>query len=426
MNYKKINKNILILEQKYTKINKRFWELNILKSKEYQYLQEDKNELKKIWLEYIIIFDNLKNLLRFSRYRKYIFFLDYNKIVLNKYLIHLYFKILSDLIIHFWKHEDFIRLFLEENFKKDYWYYAKYIYKIRFINIFNVPKIFLQVLKSKMDSKIFEKIKEIPEIKYNIKTQTDYLNIFYYVKNRFYKIIYVLSKNIWYLISHTKFSNREVWFITKENIDKYLEKARPWDIFLSRENWWASNISIPWFWKHMSMYIWTWDFLLKNFDLKSQNINKAAYYIIEATWKWVNIVDIYNFVHKNDYLWVYRTVFTNNKIKRVIEKSLKNLWKWYDFIFNYYSEKRLVCSSLILKSYAKENEDDEWIDIELEQIWLALTYPPNNFALKANYDKNIEAIFFIDSEEKTQTNFIWTRDDLLKSYKRPKYSIFLK
>lgn len=61
---------------------------------------------------------------------------------------------------------------------------------------------------------------------------------------------------------------------------------------------------------------------------------------------------------------------------------MNNLWKSYDFIFNYHSDKRFVCSALILKSYAKENEKDEGIDIELEKISIWIAYPPNNFIKK--------------------------------------------
>ncbi len=432
MHYKKIYKKIPSIEKEYDNLKKDLEKHSLLKSKKNQYFKEDKEEFKKIWKRYISFFDKLKKLLKASWYRKFFFLINYNKLVLRKYLAHFYFKAILDLLKNFWKHEVYIRVFLDENFIKDYWFYAKYIYLSRYINIINTPKIFITPFKRYIDKDIYKLLDNLKELEFKNTINADYNNLFFYIKHRVDKFIFIISKYVWYFIAHTRFSTRKNWLIKKKNIDKYLEIAKPWDIFLSRGNWNATNISIPGFWKHMSMYLWTWKYLKENFKLKIlDDLNDNYNYIIEANWDWIEIVNIYDFVKHNDYLWVSRTNFKKEKIHRSIKSALSHFWKWYDFIFNFYSDKRLVCSALVLKSYAKENNKDEWIDIELEKIGISLIYPPNNFIKKIieeSLKKNpsIEWVFFIDSLEKTWENFISNIYELLKSWKRSKLSIFLK
>ncbi len=432
MHYKKIYKQIDYLNNEYERLKHKLLKQDILESKKWCYLRKDKEEFKLFWEEYIIFLDKLQFLLKKSSYRTFFFIINYNKLAIRKYLVSFYYQVILDLIDIFWKNEDFLRVFLDENFKKDYWYYAKYIYKPRYINILNTPKNFIEAFENRIDKDVYKLIWKLNNFDWEKRLYIDYNNIFYYIKYRVDKLIFLISKKIWHLIAHLKFTSRENWLIKKENIKNYLEIAKPWDIFLSRWNWHASNISIPGFWKHMSMYLWTWKYLKKNFNLDFlEELEEKTHYVIEATWDWVNIVKLYDFSSQIDYLWVFRTTFKKEKIQRSINNSLNNIWKSYDYIFNYYSDKRLVCSSLILKSYAKEKKHDEWISIELEEIWISLTYPPNNLIKKINEDfkddkKEVEAIFFIDSYEKTWENFISTTWKLLKSWDRPKLSVFLK
>jgi hypothetical protein len=325
-----------------------------------------------------------------------------------------------------------MRVFLDENFIKDYWVYAKYIYKPKYINIYNTPVVFIEPFKSHIDKDIFKLLYEFKEVEWVKRMWSDYTNLFYWVKHRVNKLLFLVIRFIWNLISHTRFTNRKYGLIKNENLKKYLEIAKPGDILLTRWNWNASNISIPGFWKHMSMYIWNWKYLKNNFKWDCfDDLKDDLNYIIEATSLWVNIINIHDLVEHNDYLWVFRSNFSKDKINRSIKTALSNVWKGYDFIFNYYSDKKLVCSALVLKSYAKENQKDEWIDIELEKISIWIAYPPNNLIKKVieeaeKHNPELEWIFFIDSIEKTWANFVSTIPELFESWKRSRFSIFLK
>ena len=431
MNKIKILKEIKILENDFKKLNKKLNNHNLIKSQLHKYLICDKESFNKLWKEYISFFNRLKKLIRKTRYRKIFIFISYDKLVLRRYILIFYYNSIIVTLKSFWKHEKFLRTFLDENFLKDYWIYAKYIYRPSFINLINTPAIFIKPFKTFINPKIFKLI-YVKKINTNNRIIVDYNNIFYYIKYRIDKLIFILSKKIGFYISNTRFTTRNKWFITKKNLNSYLKIAKPWDILLTRKNRNASNASIPWFWKHMSMYIWNGKFLKKNFDYKFiKKLNDKKDYIIEATWKWIKLEEIQKLVLHNDYLWVSRTNFKKEKILRSIKNSLWHVWKSYDHIFNFYSDNNLVCTELILKSYAKEFKKDEWIEIDLESIWISLTYPPNKFIQKM-YKENkkwkdsvVFPIFFIDSIKKTWENFVSSKKELLKSGKRSKFTFFL-
>ena len=425
----KILKEIKILETEYKNLNKEFKNHKILKSNLNKYLKEDKDSFKILWLKYIDFFSRLQKLIKLSKYRRFYFFVNYHKLILRKYVLVFYFNSIIDIEKIFWKHEEFIRVFLWENFKKNYEHFAKYIYRPNFINIINTPNIFIKAFTKFIKPSLYKILdsKKL-DIKNNNRLKTDRKNLFFYIKHRVDKILFIISKNVWYIISKTKFTTRKKWLITDKNIDIYLKIAKPWDIFLTRWNWNASNLSIPGFWKHMSMYLWKWSFLKENFDYKFINkLDNKTHYIIEATWKWIEIVELKHLSSTNDYLWVSRTKFKKDKIFRVLNNSFKHIWKWYDHRFDYYSDSSLVCTELIMKSYTKEFVWDVGIDIKLENIWVSLTYPPNNFVdLLVDWKEGVEPIFFIDSFEKKWENFISTTDKFLKSRKRSRFSLFLK
>lgn len=189
----------------------------------------------------------------------------------------------------------------------------------------------------------------------------------------------------------------------------------------------------------MSMYLWTWEYLknifLQKFNKKSEkkiikfieNLENNKHYIIEATWDWVKIKTIEDFIFNNDYLWVSRTIFSKQKITKVLEKAISYFWIPYDYAFNFYSNTNVVCSELILKSYAKENKEDEWLKLKLKKGRLILTYPPNNLVEEIFKKKSdLKFIFFIDSIDKTWENFISIKQDFRESWKRSRFSFLLK
>ncbi len=430
MKPKKIFQEILFLEKQKKDFLKGLSHQKILQSQAYNYTHEEKLEFLSFWGENIYFFKQLITTIKKIHYRSYLFFIDYNKLVLKRYLIIVYFNLLADILDIFWVHEEYIRTLLDEEFKYSYWKMAHFLYKPYYLSLLNIPSTLLKIKKYKIKKKyqvLLAAEKNI--IGNNKRIITDYKNIYFYIKRRVLKILFFTSKHLGHIIAKTKFTSRKHWLISHKNLSKYLKIASHWDILLSRGNWNASNITIPWFWKHMSLYLGNGKYLKKHFCAQYDFVNTLAdseHYIIEATWAWVKIVDIKEFAARNDYLAASRTKFTKEKILASIKTALSYYGAWYDHLFNFYSDKAVVCSELVLKSYSQRNQKDEWLDLHLEKIWLSLTYPPNNFINEIFHkDSQLQPILFIDSIEKTHKNFVAPLSHLKYSWKRSRFSFLL-
>ncbi len=422
-----IEQRIKSIEKNINKNLKKIEKISILKSDKNNYKKDDKEDFLLLWLETIKIFDSLKKLIKKYKYKKYIFFYNYNKLVISRYLAYVYYNYLVEINKIFWWHHKYLYQVLEEKYSKNYFKYMKYIYRLKFINLINTPNVFFYPFKIKINKKLYKYI-DINAVWVDIQKRVmhDSKHFRYYINNKSKNKIFKICEVIWVLLSRIRFSTRTKWLISKKNLKKYLEISKPWDILLTRWNWNATNIPIPWFWKHMSLFLWKWEYLSKNFDkYLNKKINPKKYYIIESTSDWILVKDIDKLIKHNDYLWVFRTNFSTKKTKQVIRNALKEQWKWYDYWLNYYSNENMVCSELVLKSYQKQNKKDEWIEIVLKSIWTSLSFPPNNFfkILKKN---KIDTIFFIDSVEKTWKNFINSNNELLKSQFRFRFTFLNK
>ncbi len=435
MNDNKIIKSIKFLENQSVQLKSELVWQSILSYKNFEYSEKEKKDFLWLWKKYITFFNKTKKLILRTKHKRLYVFINLNKYVLKRHLIIFYYNSLIEFIEILWLHESYIRQLLEDNFRQDISYFSKFVYNSTNIQIVNIHPIFISFIVSSLDTNVKKFIKDkIIETKSSSKRiQIDSNNIYFIVKKNIYQKLFKISKILWTKIAETRFSKRINGLIKKENIEKYLQEARPGDILLTRWNWNATNISIPWFWKHMSLYLWTWEYLINTFPelCKKEDFEKNHHYIIESTWKWVQTREIFNLISHNDYLWVVRTKFQQEKIQRSLGKALLMRGVWYDFLFNFYSDKNVVCSELVLKSYAKEFKEDVWIPIQLEQISFWLTFPPHNLikVLKDEEKKenpSLAPFFFIDSREKTQENFISTNEEFLKTLSRPKYSFFLK
>ena len=430
---RKYLKKIKIHEKNYEHLKQKLKNHSILQTQDDHYLKTDKEDFLLLWKEFFELFDSLQNDIKKLKIRKYFLAYNYNNYVLKKYYLVFYFNIIMEIEAIFSEHDTFIRNLLADNYEKDFWYYSKYIYKPRCVAVINTPNIFLKAFEDKL-SKDVNKLLEpwVIEVHNDIRLTADYNNLFFYFRYRYDKVMYYIIKKVWWVIAVTKFSRREKWYITQENLDVYLKVAKPWDIFLTRGNWNASNIWIPGFWKHMSMYIGTGKYLKKHHSHKhTSELKDNVQYIIEATGEGIKIVELDHIITKNDYLGISRTTFKKEKIERAIQNSFQYIWRNYDFIFNFYSDKNMVCSELIMKSYAKEYETDEGIEISLEHVWSWLVFPPNNFinlVFSESQKKHptVKPFFFIDSKEKTGENFLATYEDLLESRKRARFSFGLE
>gem|GEM_PF-1956308 len=92
MKYIKILKEVLKLEKEKENLFKKLENHSLIKLETNFFTTEDKNSFLKLWKEYIIFFENLQKLINKSEYRIFFVITDYNKLVIRKYLLILYFN----------------------------------------------------------------------------------------------------------------------------------------------------------------------------------------------------------------------------------------------------------------------------------------------------------------------------------------------
>lgn len=397
------------------------------------YTKSDKERIARIWNDILRPFWVLKWILRALYWRSFLAFGSKNSFVVKYATIVTYYNMLYQLRVSFWSHEEFLRQYLDDTFKENYSTLARYMYHVRFYSILIFPYEFFLSLKDQVDISLIPLFLRKEKIQGTFQewTSLGYINIWYYLRYRMSLLLSWVSKHGWRLMMHIRISKRKNGFISIENIEKILLKMQPWDILLTRQNWAATNLNIPGFWKHMAMYIWTGKYLKENHQSSDiHHLKDDVHYIIEAVGLWVQIVSFESLCYHNDYLWVVRPIFTSKKIINAIQKTVELVGRGYDYSFNYYSDVHYVCSTLVTKAYLPESIDAEGIHITLTRIATGITYPPNDLVKKMNIEfwtsmNQLDFVWFIDSSEKLGTNFLADRTAFLQSAFRPKLSFFL-
>jgi hypothetical protein len=334
----------------------------------------------------------------------------------------------------FGPHEEFLRQYLDDTFTENYSTLARYMYHIRFYSVLLYPYEFFLTLRDEVDSSLdplFDRpIEKV--IAMEKRLSHDRANIWYYIRYRVSIILTWIAKYGGRVMMYIHIKRREKWLITDENREKILQKTLPWDILLTRQNWVATNLNIPGFWKHMAMYIGIGSDIKKKYHFPGvKDLEDTTHYIAEAIGIGVRIIPIELFLSHNDYLSVIRPIFSAEKKSRAIIKVLSLLGREYDYSFNYYSDMNYVCSTLVTKAYLPEFEYDEGIDITLTRIGISITYPPNDIAKKYAWEygtekQELEFVAFIDSLDKTGENFLSEEEVFRTSGDRPKLSFFLR
>jgi hypothetical protein len=86
------------IEAEYDLLDSKLKNHNILHSKLNFYLSEDKESFLILWKKYILFFRNLKKLIKKSKYRSFFFIINYEKLIIRRYLLIFYFNCLVDLL----------------------------------------------------------------------------------------------------------------------------------------------------------------------------------------------------------------------------------------------------------------------------------------------------------------------------------------
>lgn len=398
------------------------------------YTDDDKKRIAILWKDIVKPFGTLQKIIRSLYWRSFLSFGSKNSFVVKYVAVTTYHSMVYELQASFWPHEEFLRQYLDDTFSENYSTLARYMYHIRFFAVLSYPHEYFLALRDEVDPVLWPLFERPVHPAKNLEKRFhhDMVNIWYYIRYRMSLLLTWISKHWWRLMMHIHIKKRAHGLITNENIVKLKTLIHPGDILLTRQNWAATNVNIPWFWKHMAMYVGTGKYLRENNMLHDNTLLKdETHYIIEAIGTWVQIVPLETLAGHNDYLWVLRARFPEEKIQRALKRTLQLHGKEYDYSFNYYSDVNFVCSTLVTKAYLPESKDDIGIHITLTRIGTGITYPPNDIVKKyhdeyAWKNRELDFVAFLDSIEKTGENFFATEEEFRNSWFRSKLSFFLK
>ncbi len=257
----------------------------------------------------------------------------------------------------------------------------------------------------------------------------------------------------------TRLKRVGTYLITPELLTEMDQHIQPGDIFLSRKNWYLSNVGLPGFWPHAILYIGDpakfgayfndadvvnyieaisgrrqslGDYLGSIHPDKWQKYQHGShdqpYVVIEALSEGV----IFNTYARTagDYLAALRPNLSRLAKAQAVIEAFSHLNKPYDYEFDFATDHALVCTELVWRSY-RPAEGKDGLLLFPEDVMGRQTLPANSIAQQFaqeydNPEAQMEFVYFIDARENNQRAFASTLEEFLKTYQRNKWDIFLE
>jgi hypothetical protein len=253
--------------------------------------------------------------------------------------------------------------------------------------------------------------------------------------------------------------------ISPAQIDALLLLMQPGDILLERREWYLSNVGLPGFWPHAALYIGTpqerraffndpdiqaWvktqgqadgDFeaLLRTRHPEAYQRSLLAQHdeaprVIEAVSEGV-VFTTFTHTADADAVAVLRPRLSKAEKASAILRSFQYSGRPYDFDFDFQTDAALVCTELVYKSYepkASEAGDPiRGLKLPVVELLGRLAMPANLFVKQFDEEfgkpaAQTDLISFLDGHEKQGIAVAATVDDFRKSWRRPKWHIFVQ
>jgi len=141
--------------------------------------------------------------------------------------------------------------------------------------------------------------------------------------------------------------------VTPEVIAELKPQLRPGDVFITRHDDAMSNLFLPGFWPHGALYIGTaQERAAMGLDVVSDGTRKSdePLNILEAKKDGV----LFRAIEETlvvDAFTVLRPKLSEAELKKTMNKALSHAGKLYDFVFDFGTSDRLVCTEVIYRAY---------------------------------------------------------------------------
>ena len=142
--------------------------------------------------------------------------------------------------------------------------------------------------------------------------------------------------------------------VAPEVIETLKSTLQPGDVFITRHDDAMSNLFLPGFWPHGALYIGSPDMRFSR-DIADvsdgyKHSTTADINILEAKKDGVLLRPIEETLQVDAFV-VLRPKLSEAQINNAISKGLSHAGKLYDFIFNFATSDRLVCTEVIYRAY---------------------------------------------------------------------------
>lgn len=216
-------------------------------------------------------------------------------------------------------------------------------------------------------------------------------------------------------------------YVSKAQVSALRPSVQPGDILFERRDWALTNVGLPGFWSHVSLYVGTPQERTAIFgpalerELRSHDPEKyrrlARGTVVESVGSGT-VVTTFERSGDADYFAVLRPCVPADAKATAIRRALQYVGRPYDFEFDFATDDRIVCSELLFKAY------EGALRLPLTR-WAGRTVtPPNEFVrwFDEHYGSGqLEFVAFLDGHAHSRTATVEDVAALRKSWKRPRW-----
>ncbi len=265
-----------------------------------------------------------------------------------------------------------------------------------------------------------------------------------------------VQKEVAQWMGHTKVHRPHHYLIQTEQIQALSDRLEPGDILLERREWYLTNVGIPGFWTHAALFIGTRaqrETLSQQPDVKKWLVSQGAEslddlikrrypgahagmqlpykdgrlpQVIEAISDGVSLTSL-AYSATCDSLAVMRPRLSTVNRGAAVVRAMRYYGRPYDYDFDFGSDKSLVCTELIVKSYLP-GVAKKGLQLPLENLMGHMVTPANTFVRQFDETfgtslQQMDLVLFLDGNEKEKKAAESGVDLFRRSWKRPKWHI---
>jgi hypothetical protein len=265
------------------------------------------------------------------------------------------------------------------------------------------------------------------------------------ILNRWLPLQEIVSRKL----SQTYLQRNYSYHIGSEQFEELYQILEPGDIMVHRRKWVATNIFMPGFFTHSSIYLGkselffeffknesldlfnqtVKDYIKENFpvfyeDYTSYYENEFEYATLEGIHEMIRLLPLEKSANC-DYLGVLRPKLEKSDKLLAILDAIGNYQKPYDYNFNFETDDAYVCSELIYKAYMPDKKKAGLV-YDVSFVTGRYLFSPNDFVkyYVINQEKGFyqnEFVVFYDLNISNGKIFKASEESFKQAYTRPKH-----